>query len=64
MSNSNGKQVQVTIRVDRDVAAQIEGMAQLQHRSRNAEINILLEEAIDHRVQRDLDVARSMPGPT
>ena len=49
-----------TIRVPRDLVDQIDARARLNHRKRNAEINVLLEIAIDTSVDSDLRVIQKI----
>lgn len=58
---SKPNQVQMTIRLSAELAEQITQRARLHHRSRTAEIQILLEDAIDAQVARDLEVFKSLP---
>lgn len=47
-----------TIRVPRELVDQIDARAKLNKRKRNAEINVLLETAIDRMVNSDLQVLK------
>lgn len=49
-----------TIRIPVTLAEQIEARAEVTHRSRNQEIVHLLETAIDHSVDRDLQIIQSL----
>lgn len=51
-----------TIRVPRDLVDQIDARAKLNRRKRNAEINVLLEAAIDTSVDSDLQVIKKTGG--
>lgn len=51
-----------TIRVPRDLVDQIDARAKLNRRKRNAEINVLLEAAIDASVDSDLRVIKKTGG--
>lgn len=48
-----------TIRVPRDLVDQIDARAKMNRRKRNAEINVLLEDAIDRSVDSDLRVIKT-----
>lgn len=48
-----------TIRVPRELVDQIDARAKLNRRKRNAEINVLLEDAIDATVNSDLRVLKT-----
>lgn len=52
---------QITVRLPVDLDTQIAQRAELNRRSKNAEIVILLEGAIDSAVQRELNVANRTP---
>lgn len=52
-----------TIRIPKPLADQIDMRAKLHRRTRNAEINVLLEEGIDERVGRDIEVIKRSGGP-
>lgn len=56
--------VAFTVRMPKGLCAQIEARAQLHHRSRNGEINTILENAIDATTERDLAEIRKMRGRT
>lgn len=47
-----------TIRIPKSLAEQINARAKVQRRTRNAEITVLLEGAIDHSVDRDLETLK------
>lgn len=47
-----------TIRIPHDLAEMIDNRAKLNRRTRNAEIRVLLENAIDQQVERDLQLMR------
>lgn len=49
----------LTIRIPPQLYGQIEARATVSHRTINAEIMMLLEQAIDESVGRDLSLARS-----
>lgn len=48
-----------TVRIPSDLAVQIDARAKINHRSRNAEITILLEKSIDDSVRRDLQAMQA-----
>lgn len=53
-----------TVRIPKELADQIDARAKIQRRTRNAEINVLLEQGIDHTVGRDLEVISRVGGST
>ena len=52
---------QLTIRLNEDLRQQLEARADLQHRSLNAEINFLLEKAVNETADRMRDISKSVP---
>lgn len=51
-----------TIRIPASLAEQVEARAKISRRTRNAEINLLLERGIDVAVAADLKLLRSSEG--
>lgn len=55
---------QITVRMPHSVYRQIEDRAKTNRRTRNGEIVILLEEAIDRKVSNDISInSRAQPDP-
>lgn len=48
-----------TIRIPRSLRDQIDSRAALSHRTRNAQINMMLEGSIDESVRKDLEAIRN-----
>lgn len=51
-----------TIRIPATLAEQIDMRAKTNRRTRNAEINVLLEHGIDHGVAKDLEAIKRLSG--
>jgi len=56
--------VAFTVRMPRGLCAQIEARAALNHRSRNGELNAMLENAIDATTAKDLEEIRRIRNRT